>query len=92
MTKELINTVGMSYKRGDVFQIVEAHGRHGWIGAFVMADEIRTWGIQGYVHNIVTHEEHSTIWIRLKWEEIEYIGRAVLVPKEEEDDESLGSE
>src|SRR3990167_9159784 len=30
------------HKVGDVFQITEEHGRNGWIGAFVMATEIKT--------------------------------------------------
>lgn len=66
---------------GDVFQITEAHGRQGWIGAFVLATEIKTWGIQGFVVHVQTHDEQSKAYIRLKWEEIEYIGHAVLIPE-----------
>jgi hypothetical protein len=65
---------------GDVFQITEAHGRKGWIGAFVMATEIKSWGIQGFVPRIETHDEQRQAYIRLKWEEIEFIGHAPLVP------------
>jgi len=70
------------YRPGDVFQIIEEHGRKGWIGAFVLAEEIRSWGIQGYVHHIKTHEEMACIYIRLPWKDIEYIGNAILVPEE----------
>lgn len=52
------------YSVGDVFQINEAHGRNGWIGAFVMATEIKTWGIQGFVSHVKTHDEQSQAFIR----------------------------
>lgn len=71
-----------SYQPGDVFQINEKHGRNGWVGAFVMATEIRPWGIQGFVSHIETHDEQRRAYIRLKWEEIEHIGRATLVPED----------
>ena len=69
-----------THSGGDVFQINEKHGRKGWIGAFVLATEIRSWGIIGFVHHIKTHEERNEIWIRLKWEEVDYIGDAGLIP------------
>lgn len=72
----------MSFQVGDVFQINEKHGRIGWIGAFVLATEIKSWGIQGFVPNIETHDKQTSIYIRLKWEEIDFIGSAKLVPKE----------
>jgi len=67
---------------GDVFQINEKHGRDGWTGAFVMAEEIKSWGIQGYVHVVKTHQEYGRAYIRLKWEEIDFVGRAPLVPED----------
>ena len=72
---------------GDVFQINENHGRKGWIGAFVMATEIKLWGIQGFVPHIETHDEQRQAFIRLKWEEIDYIGHAKLVPENIADEE-----
>jgi len=69
-----------SYTIGDVFQINENHGRQGWIGAFVMATEIKTWGIQGFVVHIKTHDKQSRAFIRLKWEELDYIGHSNFVP------------
>ena len=71
-----------NHQRGDVFQITEVHGRKGWIGAFVMATEIKPWGIQGFVSHIETHDDQRQSYIRLKWEEIEFIGHAPLVPEE----------
>ena len=74
----------LRYNPGSVFQINGKHGRNGWIGAFVLATEIKSWGIQGFVHHIKTHEEKAEVWIRLKWDEIEYIGEAVLIPDDME--------
>lgn len=66
------------YEVGDVFQIID--DRPGWIGAFIMATDIKSWGIQGFVHQIDTHKKSSRAFTRLEWNQIEYIGRAVLVP------------
>lgn len=71
------------YKVGDVFQITETHGRQGWIGAFVLATEIKSFGIQGFVSHVETHDKQARAYIRLKWEEIEYIGHAPLMPADE---------
>lgn len=68
-------------KPGDVFQSVES--REGWRGAFVMVSEVKTWGIVGYVHVIKTHDESAKAYIRYKWDDIEYVGKAVLVPQDE---------
>lgn len=68
------------YLKDDVFQINENHGRKGWIGAFVLATEIKDWGIQGFIHHVKTHEEPAQVYIRLKWDEIDFIGQAVLQP------------
>lgn len=69
----------IKFSVGDVFQINEAHGRNGWIGAFVMATEIKSFGIQGFVSHIDTHEEQSRAYIRLRWDEIDFVGHAPLV-------------
>lgn len=67
--------------RGDVFQITSAtEGREGWLGALVMTTEVKPWGIQGFVHVIETHDTSACAYIRLKWEDIEYVGPAPLVP------------
>ena len=71
------------YKPGDVFQIVPEHGRNGWIGAFVMATEIRTWGIIGFIHCLETSDKHSQAYIRLAWDDIEFVGHAPLILEEE---------
>lgn len=75
---------------GDVYQINEKHGRAGWVGAFVLATEIKPWGIQGFVHMIRTHDEASQAYIRLKFEEIDYIGKAALQPAAVREENSDG--
>jgi hypothetical protein len=71
------------HKAGDVFQINERHGRAGWIGALVVATEIKAFGIQGFVHSVDSHESYSRAYIRLPWDQLEFIGQAVLVPEDE---------
>lgn len=66
-------------KHGDVVQIVKE--RQGLVGAFLLVDEVKAWGVQGFVHHVNSFEEASQIWLRLNWEEIEKIGSAVMVPE-----------
>ena len=63
-------------KKNSVIQITE-NGKEGWIGCLVQVTEVKDWGIQGFV-NIPTQGE---AYIRLKWDEIKYIGEAVMVYK-----------
>lgn len=77
--EELVPIGKREAQPGDVYQILERHGRAGWVGAFVMATEIKSWGIQGFVHRIATHDEMGQVFIRLKWDELAYIGHAELV-------------
>jgi hypothetical protein len=46
-----------------------------WLGCLVQVDEVFTWGIQGWVQI----PKQGQAYIRLKNEEIEYIGEAVLL-------------
>jgi len=79
-----------TFEPGAVFQINETHGpdRGGWVGAFVLSTEIKSWGIQGFVQHIETHQKHSCAFIRLKWSELDYIGQAVLVPAPYQEEKS----
>lgn len=81
MNPELLS----NYKAGDVFQINEKHGRMGWVGAFVLATEIKSWGVIGFVAHVETRDKQGHAYIRLKWEDVEYIGKAPLVPQDEPD-------
>ena len=74
----------MNHVIGDVFQINENRkSQNGLIGAFILATEIKTWGIQGFVHSVDSWDESSRIYLRLKWEDIDYIGNTNLIPSDE---------
>lgn len=79
------------YRPGDVFQINERHGRAGWIGALVMGTKIKAWGIQGFVSHVESHDKQARAYIRLKWEELDYIGRAPLIPQDEGSESDAGA-
>jgi hypothetical protein len=74
---------------GDVFQINERHGRAGWIGAFLLATEIKSWGVMGFVSTIETHDQQRRAYIRLKWDELDYIGHTNLRPADEVEGNTL---
>ena len=76
----------LKYQPGDVFQINESFGQPGWVGAFILATEIKSFGIIGFVHCLVTHDESAQAYLRPSWEHLDYIGRAVLVPQPDVDD------
>lgn len=61
-------------KRGDVFQINPAHDPDVFGGAFIVATEIKEWGVQGWCHALKCN---SVAYYRVKWEDIEPVGRVV---------------
>lgn len=65
-------------RTGAVYQINERFTRKGWVGAFVMVTEPKSWGIQGFVSHVKTHDEQSQAYIRLEWKDIDFIGHAPL--------------
>lgn len=69
-------------RRGSVVQITEAHGRAGWVGAFLMVKEVKRFGVMGFVAHIATHDEQQRAYVRLPWDHVEYIGEAPLVPQD----------
>lgn len=65
---------------GLVFQIdPEFDGNKAFAGCFLVATEIKTWGVQGYVQALgeTRSERGGLAYIRIKWEDIEFIGTAV---------------
>jgi len=71
------------YLPGDVFQINEKHNRDGLIGSFILATEIKSYGILGFVHNVDSFDSYSRIYLILKWDEIDFIGHTNLIPSDE---------
>ena len=68
---------------GDVVQINEQFKGAGWVGAFVLVTEVKTWGVQGFVHHVKSHDTSESAFIRLNWEQVDFVGHAGLVPAEE---------
>lgn len=64
---------------GDIVQINDQE-RPGLIGALLLVEEVRAWGVQGFIHHINTFNEATRIYLRLKHDQFERVGRAVLVP------------
>jgi hypothetical protein len=64
-------------KENSIVQVNEK-GQGGWIGCLIQVSEVKSWGIQGYIH-IPTQGDAC---IRLEWDKVEYIGDAVLIHQE----------
>jgi len=65
---------------GCVVQIIDVPDTHrGWLGAFVIVTEIKSWGVQGFVHVLDTHHTAGQAFTRLKWDRLAYIGDAVML-------------
>lgn len=60
-----------------VVQINEK-GQDGWVGCLVQVDEVKNWGIQGWVKI----PRSGDAYIRLEWDVIDYIGQAVMIQGE----------
>lgn len=64
---------------GDVFQIKPDFENKAFAACFVTVSEIKSFGIQGYVQALgkTRDEMGGQAYIRLKWEDIAYVGEAV---------------
>ena len=69
-------------KKNDVIQINERFKETGWIGCLMIVDEVKSWGVQAYLHVPM----QGDAYLRLKHEEYDVIGKAALVAKEDEED------
>lgn len=69
-----------TYEPGDLFQVNASHdpdgSRRGWVGAIVVATEIKSFGIVGYIHQLHDHQTRGKVWIRFDWNEIDFVGVA----------------
>ncbi len=45
-----------------------------------MVTEVKGFGIQGFVTMIESHDEQRQAYIRLPWDQFEYVGKAALTP------------
>lgn len=65
-------------KENSVVQINE-NGNAGWVGCLVQVSEIKSFGIQGWVKIPM----EGDAFIRLNWNQIDFIGQAVMSPQKE---------
>ena len=66
-------------KKGSVVQANEKTGE--WCGCLLIVAEVNSWGVMAGMKIPFK----GTAYVRLKTDQFEYIGEAVLVPKEGED-------
>lgn len=67
-------------KKNSVVQVNE-NGPEEWMGCLMQVSELKTWGVLAWVKIPV----QGNAYLRLKFEQIDYIGEAVLMPQEEDD-------
>lgn len=73
---------------GSVVQLNERASDECYIGCLLIVTEVRSWGVQGFIP--VPHERGKPaghVFLRPKWEALEWVGTAVLQPANENDDE-----
>jgi hypothetical protein len=72
---------------GDVVQIRGDHET--FAGCFMLVTEPKAFGAQGFVSMPAARGElPGRAYLRPKWEDMEYVGRAVWVPADEIDEEA----
>ena len=60
------------FKKGSIMQVTNEDDR--WFGAVFVVDEVKKWGVQGYV---TTSEGNA--YIRINNEDMEHVGEAIIV-------------
>lgn len=71
MTKE----DGKTLRPGDVVQVSPEHDER-FAACFLVVDEVKSWGVEGYVQNAGTEGQ---AWYRCPWEGMEFVGHAAFV-------------
>ncbi len=82
----VMNKKAQAIAIGDVVQINERYEKPGWIGAFVLVTELKTFGVMGFVHVIGNNQGSGRAYIILKWDVIDRIGSAALILQKETTD------
>ena len=62
-------------KKNDIVQITASD--HQWYPCLIVVEEVKEWGVQGYIA-MPTPQGVGEAWIRLKNEEIEKVGEAII--------------
>jgi hypothetical protein len=67
----------------DIVQITE-NGQEGWVGCLLVVSEVRSWGILGYTKIPL----QGDAYLRVPFDQLELVGRALLVHPEDEEPSS----
>lgn len=59
---------------------VNEKGPAEFVGCFLIVSEVRPYGVQGRVPVPQSYGK-GTIWINLDWEQMEFVGQAILKPQ-----------
>lgn len=71
---------------GSVVQLNEHASSPCYVGCFLLVTEAKSWGVQGFVAHVTDRDTPaSRIYLRQKWDAIEWVGTAPLQPESEED-------
>lgn len=54
--------------------------QEGWVGCFLQVSEVKNWGVQGWVQIPMG----GSAYLRPTWDQIDYIGQAVLIKQNQE--------
>lgn len=65
-----------SVEAGDVVQVTNE--RPGLVGAFLYVEELHSWGVEGFVHQVDGFDNAQRIYLRLKTGTFERVGKAPL--------------
>ena len=76
---------------------INAENGHRWGGFLVVVTEPKQWGCQGYIiwhtdFNAVRIISSGKAFVRVKFEDIEYVGRMVWVHEDAEEEEEAENE
>ena len=69
-------------KKNDVIQINEKFKGTGWIGCLMIVDEVKSWGVQAYLHVPM----QGDAYLRIKHGEYDVIGKTAMVAKGDGED------
>ena len=73
-------------KVGSVVQLNEHASSECMVGCLMIVTEVGAWGVQGFVSVMQSMDKPAPrAYFRPKWDAIEYVGTAVLMPDEPEE-------
>lgn len=75
---EMNNTV----KVNSVVQINERYNNEVWIGCLLQVTDVHDWGVMGYVKIPM----QGLAYLRVQWKDVDYIGQAVMIHTENEEE------